>query len=245
MPTAVGSQASPPDIPGRWAVGDLVRLGFLYRCETVPFSVDLLFQPGSAELDPDPAAFALRQFLAQPGPDFDFMPDVGWRRAGTAIGRTEFVNNAKPPAPPGTFVWARVEATTNGWHVGGWGDCQARRVPEARQQSLGWWLPNGQPGPDVTTLDTLVVVDGCNTGPLPADILTPSVIEADSSVMVVLSAQPGFGGCPPAPPGQFLAPTRFEIALPTPIDRRALFDGSQFPPRSALETPIGFGGAGG
>ena len=244
-PTPVGTEAPQPDLTGLDSVGGLVSLGMVYRCETVPFSPDLLFQPGNAELDPDPAAFALRQFLAGRGADFDLMPETGWRRAGTAFGNTEFVNNAKPPAPAGTFVWARVEPKVDGWQVGAWGDCQPQRVPEAPLQSLGWWLPNGRPGADATTLDTLVAVDGCNSGSQPEDVLEPAIIETEASVVVILSAQPSAGGCPPLPPGQILAPTRLLIALPAPIGVRAALDGSQFPPRSALDTPRGYGGIGG
>ena len=80
-----GSSAAPNTIPP-------AGVAFLrYACGRFPFGAEVLDITREDELANTPEAAALRAHLAQPGPDFDSLPDRGWTLVGTDATGAEFV----------------------------------------------------------------------------------------------------------------------------------------------------------
>ncbi len=205
-----------------------------YTCGAFPFAPDLLDAgPGSDELADTPIAAALRVHLAQPGPDFDFLPDAGWRLIGFDGAKAEFI------AVRGDGNLAQVGVENNGgvWKVSGWGDCNPQIALAPGLGNAAWAFDPDQPEPDATTqvFDALVTEMSCNSGK-PADgrIVGPQIVKTAETVLVFFAVRPrpGAHDCPSNPA------TRVTVDLGEPLGNRVLLDGGRLPPGDPAIPPF-------
>ena len=208
--------------PGSSLQPDLLR----YACGRFPFGPEILARgPGTAELDPNPAAAALRTHLARSEPDVDFLPDSGWILAGMDGSGAEFVTVGGDLG----MKTVTVENGPGGWAVTGWGDCQPRIVLAEGLGPAEWWfdLAKPLPGPETQVFDALVTEMSCASGRT-ADgrIVGPAIIATEEVVLVMFAVRPlpGAQNCPSNPS------TRVTVDLGEPLGERALLDGGRLPP---------------
>lgn len=197
-----------------------------YTCGLFPFEAGLLTAgPGNAEQANAPAAGHLRAFLAGEGPDFDFLPDVGWHLTGMDAGRAEFVTVGGDLR---IFV-VSMKNGVEGWQVTNYGDCQPRIQLAADLGAAEWAFDPAQPRPDATTqvFDALVTEMSCNSGQ-PADgrVVGPQIVTSADRVLVIFAVRPrpGIHDCPSNPS------TRIKVDLGEPLGERKLLDGGRLPP---------------
>ena len=219
-----GSSAAPNTIPNP-------AVSFMrYACGRFPFGAEVLDVTRDDELANTPEAAALRAHLAQPGPDFDSLPDRGWTLVGTDATGAEFV--AVTDGDPG-MVNVLVAPGGAGWKVTGWGQCRPTRVLPDGLGSADWWLPEDRPkpGPNTRTFEALVMERACASG-RPADgrIVGPDVVGVNSLVLVTFAVRPleGDQNCPSNPA------SRVTVDLGEPLGNGTLLDGGTLPPREPV-----------
>jgi hypothetical protein len=202
-------------------------------CGGLGFPADVLAGEGSAEMNRDVAAQALRRHLETGGLEVEFLPDTGWIEARRSDDSVLYL----APDSSGDGGWASVSVERDGdeWSVQGWGGCDL-------QPDVGPWLgiasfrvaPHEELDPAATQLDVLVTERACASG---SDALgrtvAPAVVSDDTSVTVIFAVRPRGGGntCPSNPE------TPFVLELPEPLGERELLDGSSIPPRDATTCP--------
>lgn len=218
-------QLPPPD-----AV-DPDRTQLNISCGGRGFPASVLDGPANAEQSGHPAAAALRRHLAEPGLDFEWLPDSGWHVAYLDDEEAMFVARADdgPESPPLAEVGAsRVDGQ---WRVTGWGQC----APQADVgPGLGLASFRVAPGfeltPESTRIDVLVTEYACNSGEdARGRIVDPAIVDGGASVVVVFAVRPRGGeqACPSNPETPHL------LVLPEQLGDRVLLDGSEVPPRDA------------
>jgi hypothetical protein len=199
-------------------------------CGGPDFPITLLDEPGRAERSDDPAAAALRTHLAQPGQDFNWLPDAGWREVRRTDAEVNYVADALAGADP-PYVEVSVTRDGDRWRVAGWGQCRL-------QPSVGPGLglasfrvaPEAEPGPGTTEIPVLVTERACNSGQdARGRIVEPQVIVGGDAITVVFAVRPREGEheCPSNPETPHL------LVLPEPLGNRTLLDGSEIPARDA------------
>lgn len=201
-------------------------------CGGPGFPLSVLDEPGHAERLDDPAAQALRNHLAQSGPDFTWLPDTGWREVARTDTEVHYVADAVPAADP-PYVAVSVMRDGDDWRIAGWGQCRL-------QPSVGPGLglasfrvaPDVELVPGLAEIPVLVTERACNSGQdARGRIVGPQVVAADDAITVVFAVRPRGGDqeCPSNPETPHL------LVLPEPIGNRTLLDGSEIPPRDATK----------
>ncbi len=204
----------------------------LVNCGGPGFPAAILEQPGRAETIDDPAAAALRRHLVEPGADYDWLPDAGWREVARTETEVTYVADAAPGSDP---PYAVVTVVRDGgrWSVAGWAQC--RLQPDV-EPGLGLASFRVDPGLELTAalseIPVLVTERACNSGQnARGRIVEPEIVLSESAVSVVFAVRPRPGGqdCPSNPETPHL------LSLPEPLGERTLLDESEIPPRDATQ----------
>lgn len=230
--TGLGTNAS--DLPsGTTDPGSDARQ---VSCGGAGFAENLLDAPGRAETLDDPAAAALRQHLAEPGVEYTWLPDAGWREVARSDTEVTYVADAIPESDP-PYAVVTVARDGDRWRVSGWAQCRLQAVVAP---GLGLASFRVDPGVELTAAHTefpvLVTERACNSGQdAQGRIVEPEIVLSQDAVTVVFAVRPRPGGqdCPSNPE------TPHILRLPEPLGDRTLFDGSEIPPRDATQCAEG------
>ena len=226
-PAATGSTASGPS-PNQPSPSQPSRAIEQVSCGGPAFPISLLDEPGNAEGLDDPAAEALRGHLAEPGADFAWLPNAGWREVVRTEDRVVFLADAAQGGDP-PYAEVTVERDGAGWRVAGWGQC---RLQAAVGPGFGLGSFRIAPGvplePGLTEIPVLVIERACNSGQdALGRIVQPRILFEAETVTIIFAIRPREGDhdCPSNPETPFL------LVLPEPLGNRTLLDGSEVPPR--------------
>jgi hypothetical protein len=213
------TSSAPPPTEAVVGIDDL-----RFTCGKFPFSADILLAPARNDEDaPTPAAEALRNQLAQPGPDIDFLPDHGWTLAGADGRLAEFVLRG------GDLGMKSVSVENQGgqWRVTGWGDCRPTIDLANGLGAADWaWGGPGLPDPRTTTFTALVTERACAGGKsAEGRIVGPQIVRGDDIVLIMFAVRqlPGAQTCQSNPS------TPVAVDLGEPLGDRVLRDGGQLP----------------
>jgi hypothetical protein len=184
-----------------------------------------VIRPGDAETASDPAAKALRGFLAEPdAPEMPF-PDHGWHRVLQTARNVIFVasTGAEPP-----IVVVGFTASAQGWSIDTYGACNLQPAFPSGIGPASWRIdPAARPTTTDATVTVLAIELACASG-LTAEgrILPPTVVETDETITILLAVRHRVGSqdCPGNPE------TRLTVTVGSPIGTRSLLDGSTVPP---------------
>jgi hypothetical protein len=188
------------------------------------FSPAVLEVPDRAEEGSDPAALALRTYLAPPlTAESDNMPKVGWHRVAQTATKVQFV------AVSDAHVWVV------GFFVGPSGDWELDLAGECegivqRANGFGradWWLdPRFDAPQDTDELVQAVLQErSCASGHSPdGRVAPPSIAYFENAIVVTMSVRhrPGGQDCPGNP--EF----GFKLQLDQAVGGRRLLDGGVF-----------------
>jgi hypothetical protein len=196
------------------------------------FPAEALIGAGSAELGGDPAATALRAFLAGPDAASYPFPARGWSRVFESPTSVVFVARGDRETP---WVVVAFETGPAGTRLDRYGECQARlALPDGIGPADFWVDPAAAPGSEATTVAGFIRERSCASGRSPEGrVLEPLVVYGEAAILIAYAVQqrPGGQDCPSNPP---FAVT---LELAEPIGDRVLLDGGTFPPRDALVPP--------
>ena len=189
---------------------------------TIPAAV---FQtPATAELAPDDAANALRQYVHQPTSVETGWPAAGWRLVSRTGDGATFLGRG----PTGWWI-ATFARSGLGWDFNEGGSCDLQVALPEGVGFASWRLDPERPAEsDGTDLHLLGTELACANGKPPpaARVLAPIVVPGDQAVTIALLVRkvPGGADCPSNP--------EFPIAihLVERLGSRTLFDGSTVPP---------------
>lgn len=203
-------------------------------CGGPGFPASVLDASGGAENGSDPAAEALRDHLATPDMETEWLPDSGWKEAVRTDDLVVFIADALPGGEP-ELVQVSIEHRDGAWRVGGWSGCSlhADVGPDLGLASFRV-APDVELAPEVTEIEVLVTERACNSGEdASGRIEKPVVTVGAESVTVVFAVRPRGGGqdCPSNPE------TPYTLVLDEPLGDRVLLDGSEVPPRDATQCP--------
>ena len=231
--TPVGSNDPVPSAP---TGGVAVPANLRYQCGDGPsFSLDILDDPATAELDAHPSAAVLRDAIAAPPPEFEWMPASGYRLVSRDDASAAFIAHLPGNDPP--FADVTVHLQDGRWQLAGWGQCRPRIDLEGLSPA-SWTLDPDAPAPDATTTDLAILVNelACTGGQeMGARLLAPTVLEREDSVLIVFAAVPLEGDafeCPGNPP------SRVVVRLSAPLGDRVLRDAGSFPPLDPAAAPF-------
>lgn len=157
-------------------------------------------------------------------PEGDIVPPHGWFVVAETRERATLL------APRGDqFSHATFDQESEGWDVGGWGDCLPRLHVPAKSV-LRWAFTESAypPDPGATELELLVAEAQCSSGRDIEGLIEASVEYREDRVDVVLTA-PGLEDdigytCQGTPP------TEYELVLSEPVGDREVIDLSVYPP---------------
>ncbi|MGH2429929.1 MAG: hypothetical protein ACRDGV_13795 [Candidatus Limnocylindria bacterium] len=190
----------------------------IVTCGRPGFPVSVIDGPGGAESADDPAAAALRDHLAQPGPDYDWLPDAGWKVARRDADAVLFI--ADHPGADDRLATVSVERSAGSWRVGGWAECRPQTELEPGLGPASWRLaPEVEPSPDVTEIAVLVTERSCASGrSSEGRIAEPAISYGTDAVTITFGVRPLPGGqdCPGNPEARVL------VTLDEPLGDRAL-----------------------
>jgi hypothetical protein len=202
--------------------GQPLSINPTYSCGRGPrFTIDALSGPADAQTRTDPAAAALRARLEVPSL-IPPLPTSGWVRVYDAGDVVEFL----APSPDPAAGYDSVTATRNG---STWTSAAGICVVQSNDDSYGGvaWDLAASPSPRDSTVQVLLHADnpGC---------VTPvgwTIDDRPESVTIT------FWERPTAPPGMGCLLTQRAlltmVTLSEPLGNRTLFDGSQYPLRTA------------
>ena len=200
-------------------------------CGDASFGLEVLNQPGAAELADDPASAALRNHLATDHIEIDWLPNARW----TEVARTRSFVQYVAGGDAGEWFFVTVEMQGAQWTISGWGGCTLQpEIPPGAGIAMFRLAPHETLTPDAVEVDVLVTEMACNSGEdARGRILAPDITTSVQSVTVVMTVRPRGGGqeCPSNPETPFL------LMLPEPLGERSLLDGSEIPPRDATVCP--------
>ena len=195
-------------------------------CDTpeLAFPPDALDQRMGAEADPDPAAAALRAFLAELGaPEMPY-PSTGWRRVLETA--TSVVFLASTDGDLGLVVVAFRRTTA--WMLDAAGPCQLRVVFPIGLGAASWELdPAARPAPGDRFVRVRASELACASGAFPGGRMQPPIVlYGTDRITITLSVRtrPGGQDCQGNPVVSLTVPLR------EPIGLRRLQDGSTYPP---------------
>jgi hypothetical protein len=197
--------------------------------DEIVFHPALLEQEGRAETDPDPAAQALRDYLAAPeGPE---LPRSGWVRVAQTGSKVQFV----APDPAGGYAVVGFFVHQGGWTLDLAGGCRPEVALPGGVSRATWRLDPGFPAPAAgdRTIHVLINEVACASGTSPEGrVVAPAVAVSERAVTIAIlvRTRPGANECPGNP--EFA----MAIDLPEPLGGRPLFDGAVFPPAGPVTT---------
>jgi hypothetical protein len=232
----IGCGAAPAGpTPGPSAASPVADSGLRLACRgdtTILFAPAVLAATGSAESEQDPAAAALREFLASEA-EAAMVPASGWLR----VGQTATVALFLAPAEAGLeqpFHQVQLEFRNGKWNIGGVGGCQPVAVLRPGLGVATWWVDPEGPAiaPESRRFEALVLEQACANGQSSDGRIAPPLIEyrADAVVLTFgVTPFPGGADCPGHPPGHYT------VVLTEPVGARALLDGGVFPPVDATQ----------
>lgn len=230
-PEPTGSAA--PSAPTE---GVAVPADIRYRCgDGPPFSLDILDDPSTAELDGHPSAQVLRDAIATPPQEFEWMPSSGYRLVSRDGVTAEFIAHLPGNDPP--FADVTVQFQDGRWQLAGWGQCRPRIALDGLSPA-SWTLDPDAPAPDAATTDLPILVNelACTGGQeMGARLLPPTILEQEDAVLIVFAATPLEGDafeCPGNPS------TRVVVRLSAPLGDRVLRDAGTFPPLDPAAAPF-------
>ncbi len=183
--------------------------------------------PG-AELAPDAAAAALREFLlTEPTPEYPF-PRTGWHRVVQTADRELFV---APTAGDPPWLAVAFMRTAGAWVLDAYGTCS---LTVALPEGIGladWWVNPGAPPPtpQSTNISILFQERACAGAQSPNErLLAPVVVYRPDAVVITMAVRsvPGAADCPGNPTIPFV------VDLTEPLRDRVLLDGGTVPPRA-------------
>jgi hypothetical protein len=235
----VTSQAS-GDLPAQPTPTGLAPSGPLPTIDPAIFAApaltcgidDTSFPPAAlaglgAELAPDEAAAALREFLlTEPTPEFPF-PRAGWHRVVETPDHELFV--ASTPGDPPWLAVAFMRAG-GGWVLDVYGACSLSVALPGGIGLADWWVDPAAapPTPQSTTIPILFVERACAGGQPPGGRVRAPVVAYQPDAVVItiaVATLPGGSDClgNPAVP--------LVVALTEPLRDRVLLDGGTVPPK--------------
>ena len=189
------------------------------------FAAALLEHAGRAQDEPDPAAAALRAWLASP--EGREAPRTGWVRVGATGDRVQFV--ARRPDEGGLAV-VGFSAHQGAWTLALSGECSPEVALPDGVSRADWRLDPGFPRPDASDrqIHVLLTERACASGEPPKGRVEPPIVVPTERAIVVsirVRSRPGAQFCPGNP--------EFALAvdLPEPLGQRLLLDGGVYPPR--------------
>jgi hypothetical protein len=187
-------------------------------CGDITFPETNLFAPAGAENGRDPAARALAAFLAsEAATDPWELPKTGWKELARDGDRALY-----GLGKPGSVTFAvRIHRQGAQWKLAGYGDCRPQLVVP------GFKVVRWQLASDVLAPGSHVVPIAFTTGACTRFHRAEVETTADAVTITVylrpIQLPPGTG-C-----GDMGHTARQEVALPEPLGRRALLDGSTVP----------------
>jgi hypothetical protein len=195
--------------------------------DAATFSPDALAGPG-AELAPDAAAAALREFLlTEPTPEYPF-PRVGWHRVAQTPDHELFVAPTSGDPP-----WLAVAFMRSGgaWVLDAYGECALAIALPGEIDVADWWVDPAAapPTPQSTRVSILLQERSCAGGrPPDGRVLAPVVLYRPDAVVVTIAISKLSGGsdCQGNPSVPFV------LELTEPLRDRVLLDGGTVPPRA-------------
>lgn len=230
VPSAVASpaEASSPATPANALPAPVA--GQLVTCGFGGFPAADLEAVGEDQDDDDPAAAALRTYIAGARPVADWIPERGYFEVLRTPDLVLWVNrNTDGP------VQGVAEQTDGTWSATVAGCQQPEAVTQGTVPVI--WALASEPDPAATEVDVLAASRECSGGVATGDRLRPpEVVETDESVTITFVADPlppGSYGCPGT------QPTPITVQLAAPAGDRALLDGGTIPPE-----PVGIGEGG-
>lgn len=193
--------------------------------DALAFPSSALDAPTGAELEPDPAASALRVFVAGPDAPTNWDPAPAWRRVLQTPQAVVFLGDS---AASGARPFVAFSLSASGWTLEAAGECHLRVVLPEGLGSATWEVDPASPiTPDSTSVRVLAREIACSGGKDPSErMIAPVVIVDQDGVTILLAARilPGGHDCP----GNPIVEVR--VDLPEPIGERHLYDGGVFPP---------------
>ncbi len=194
-----------------------------FSCGHFTFGSNVLTAPERQDQDaPTPAAAAVREEIANAGPESGF-PTRGWRLIGADATHQEFL----AIGVNGNLVNIVVVDANGTWTLDERGDCYGAVVLANGTVTASWaWGSPGQPGPTTQTFDALVTERSCASGKS-ADgrIVGPIVVTTAELVLVIFGTHhlPGSQDCQGNPS------SRVQVDLGASLGARQLVDGGHLP----------------
>jgi hypothetical protein len=193
------------------------------------FPVSALHNPPGAEQAAEPAAKALRDYLAA-NPSMFEGPHTGWRKLVDTKDLVMFARLSDSPDSFGSVV--NVDRKGDEWKVGLSAACGTAWAARADAERAGWTLDPAAlpPTPASTRIPVLVTGSACNDGkPIdPRRLETPDIQLTADRVLVTWWLTPTTpDGSMHTCPGNAGVPAVLE--LPEPLGARKLFDGGAYP----------------
>jgi hypothetical protein len=213
VPAARGDASKPP------AVKQLT-------CGDVVFPVTALSAPPGAERGRNPAARALVAFLASDaGKDPFRLPKTGWKQLTRDDNRALYGLGT-----PGTVTFAvLIQRHGTRWQWERYGGCRPQVVVPGFE-TTAWELAGPRVGKQASRLPAATrvvpvefVTNGCSSTFDHAEVVTTAEAVTITVYLRPVKRPPGIGCA-----GSGL-PVRRDVALPEPLGRRALLDGSTVP----------------
>lgn len=189
------------------------------------FPAELLRVEGRAHTEGDPAAAALRAFLA--GPEGQFYPAESWTRVTETANRVQFVGR------DGIELYLVAFELNGTWQLASSGGCMPELALPEGVTRAEWRIDPAFPAPDpaADSIHVLLTERACASGRPPLGrVLDPQVTSTAEAVTIVLLVRslPGGQDCQGNP--EF----PFEVPLSEPLGDRRLLDGALFPPQPVL-----------
>lgn len=211
MPSALALTTEPP--PGQ-----------LVTCGYGGFPAADLDAVGEDQDDADPAAAALRAYIARARPVADWIPERGYFEVLRTPDLVLWINRNADG-----LVQAIAQLGDVGWTATVAGCQNPESVTEGTVPAT--WAFAELPDPQATVLRVLATSRECSGGAPTGDRLRPpEVVETADSVTITFTADP-------LPPGAYdclgSPPTSATVQLAAPLGDRAVFDGGTIPPRPA------------
>ena len=223
---APASTASrPPSLDPAWFAAQVISCG-----DELFFSPAVLLAPGHEEEGTDPAAVALRTYLATaPAEEMSARPDIGWHRVAQTATQVQFAGLDKTGR---SWFFVGFMFTNGTWTEGSSGTCAGTVRRPGGLGRADWWLDRDAAPLAAAdrSIHALVQENACASGRSPEGrIQAPSIAYFEDAIVITMSIRPlpGDQDCPSNPAA------RFEIRLDQPIAGRRLLDGGVFPPRDA------------
>jgi hypothetical protein len=197
----------------------------LIACEqTGPsFNANALTGEPGAEQAADPAAQALRDFLA--GPNGTDLPANDWKEL-LRNKSTVLYGQDDPSGEAGLLVVARAQLDNSKWVVQDYGQCRPRTWYANAYGLAADWKLSKKVAASATSFRILVTERACAGGKNASGRMAkPRIVSTKTTVTITIGVKPleGAQDCPGNPA------TPLTVTLTEPLGNRTLFDGGPYP----------------